>query len=110
MSMYKVIAIHTFNGRVERREVEECDGVTKAFDRFGYHAARSNGVIVLDDTGGVWAEYRPQQINYPTEEQRLTYQLYLDEPTYRRRIRDEAGDEAVEMADAFLDANPDVAF
>ena len=32
------------------------------------------------------------------------------EPTYRSRLRDEAGDEAAAMADAFLDANPDVAF
>ena len=32
------------------------------------------------------------------------------EPTYRGRLRDEAGDEAAAMADAFLDANPDCAF
>lgn len=32
------------------------------------------------------------------------------DPTYRSRLRDEAGDEAAAMADAFLDANPDCAF
>ena len=34
----------------------------------------------------------------------------IAEPTYRQRLRDEAGDEAAAMADAFLDANPDCAF
>jgi hypothetical protein len=53
--------------------------VTEAFERLGYHASRSNGVIVVDDQGNVWGEYRPEQVERPTREQVARYRLFMEE-------------------------------
>lgn len=85
--MYKVIAIHTRNGEIERREVEEYSSVLRAFTAFGRLAATSNCVILIDEDQAVWARHMPSQLELVTSDDVKRFQLYADDGFDRERVR-----------------------
>jgi hypothetical protein len=78
----KVVAIYTRNGDFQSRTVEYFDSTVEAYTRFGKLAATSNGVIILDEQGTVWAKHEPAQLEKATDQEVRKFQLYMD-PDYQ---------------------------
>jgi aromatic ring-opening dioxygenase LigB subunit len=77
MGQFTVIATFTDgDGYIQRTEQHEAADIYDAFREFGRQAARSNGVIVIDEHDCVWAEHRPAQIEHMSDPQRIFYRHY----------------------------------
>lgn len=73
MATFTVIAVHTREGIIERREIEEHYSISMALECFGRLCSRSNGVQVIDEDGGVWATFIPEKIRRQTQRERQMF-------------------------------------
>lgn len=76
--MFTVISIHTREGVIERRDTDEFPSMVEAFSHWGKKCATSNGAILVDEQGNVWAEYTPHGPSRPTTYQGQRYWLKKD--------------------------------
>lgn len=76
VAKFTVLANNSFAGDVRSIDRVECHSIAEAHEEAGKLAAHRIGVIIIDEHDGVWAEFRPAQIERMSAEQRLFYRHY----------------------------------